>query len=442
MIFLAGSLLGNTGPTLAYDPVTHQDMSEKAFNASALVTDPTILENLGLPPLARKQTFSNSEPFPSQREIFGLFRDGADFEDANTRAMNHFFNPLTGKGLTVGGNTYSASPDWAIDGKGDPSTVQFSFKAARQYLWEAVANGSNSYAYRQKQFGLMFETLGHVIHHLQDMAQPQHVRDEMHCDLLPCEIVGLYNPSLYESFTKDEGQAAGHLTYGGYDPVYSSADPATFNTPRNFWTTTTNANTGKGIAEYTNRGFVSKMTNFDNAVFSSPQLDPANIIPTDIGSLCAWEAASAHTPCPPGLNLSGTMLMIANTVTDNYRESQKAVNPFASTASIYDEDLKDAGKGAIFSLNRFNFNTAQDLLIPRAVGYSAGLINYFFRGKMQISLPDEGVYGIVDHSVEKTIDVSGFRTIKLKLANMTPGEAMGAGELVAVAKFGLGRACA
>ena len=56
----------------------------------------------------------------------------------------------------------------------------------------------------------------------------------------------------------------------------------------------------------------------------------------------------------------------------------------ASTNSIFSADLKKYApkKQAIFTLNRFNFDVAHSLLIPRAVGYSAGLINYFFRGKM------------------------------------------------------------
>ncbi|MBL0037922.1 MAG: hypothetical protein IPP36_03950 [Nitrosomonadales bacterium] len=84
----------------------------------------------------------------------------------------------------------------------------------------------------------------------------------------------------------------------------------------------------------------------------------------------------------------------------------------------------------IFSLNRFNFHTAQSLLIPRAVGYSAGLINYFFRGKMQISLPPDGVYSLIDGTA------TGFSKVKLGLTNASPpGENMAGGTLVAVAKF-------
>jgi hypothetical protein len=86
-------------------------------------------------------------------------------------------------------------------------------------------------------------------------------------------------------------------------------------------------------------------------------------------------------------------------------------------------------------------------LIPRAVGYSAGLINYFFRGSMEITLPDEGIYSIVDHSPSGCGNPCGFRTLKLKLKNVTPGigpfhedqmgDDDGAGNLWAVVKYHL-----
>lgn len=58
--------------------------------------------------------------------------------------------------------------------------------------------------------------------------------------------------------------------------------------------------------------------------------------------------------------------------------------PRAATRSIFSDDLQtyDVNTGAAFSLNRFNFDAVYPNLIPRAVGYSAGLINYFFRGKI------------------------------------------------------------
>lgn len=191
---------------------------------------------------------------------------------------------------------WSDSPDWAVSAPGDPSLMKFTFPEAREYLWQATANPLNSYAFRQKQFDMMFESLGHVIHHLEDMAQPQHVRDDQHCDIGLCKLVGQYSPSLYESFTAEEDKA---LPFDGYDPVYSSADTASFNTVRNFWTTTVKDITGKGIAEYTNRGFVSKGTNLDKTVFAQPALGSSTAVDTDIATLCGEDALMGYAACPP-----------------------------------------------------------------------------------------------------------------------------------------------
>lgn len=59
-----------------------------------------------------------------------------------------------------------------------------------------------------------------------------------------------------------------------------------------------------------------------------------------------------------------------------------------------------------YSLNRFNYDDMADLLIPRAVSYSAGLINYFFRGKIDF-VPDPtnaGKYTIKNLGAEGMTD--------------------------------------
>jgi hypothetical protein len=73
---------------------------------------------------------------------------------------------------------------------------------------------------RKGFFGKTFQTLGQVIHHTQDMAQPQHVRNDAHRDaifpcLIPGGLFGFYSPSLYEKYTK----GVGNLPFTGYGPV-------------------------------------------------------------------------------------------------------------------------------------------------------------------------------------------------------------------------------
>ena len=62
------------------------------------------------------------------------------------------------------------------------------------------------------------------------------------------------------------------------------------------------------------------------------------------------------------------------------------------------------------------------LLVPRAVAYSAGLIDYFFRGQMYVAPGAEGIYSLLDHGDpgSNCKDSCGFTKVKLKVANATP----------------------
>ena len=121
-----------------------------------------------------------------------------------------------------------------------------------------------------------------------------------------------------------------------------------------------------------------------------------------------------------------------------------------SSVGVWDQFLEQKGWLSLYSLNYYNYDDQAKLLIPRAVAYSAGLIDYFFRGQLEIRLPEEGVYAILDHSkvVDNCKDLCGFKKIKLKVANSTPDivvsgpspnaivqQTMSGGTLVAVAKY-------
>ncbi|MBZ0092500.1 MAG: hypothetical protein K8F27_09800 [Sulfuricellaceae bacterium] len=368
--------LANTGIVMGYEVDTHEDLSENAATISVLGQG-DVLTDLGLQPFSTNQTFPGSDN--TTRTINKLFRFGANFEDnaSLSRPRNHFYNPLNGQSLTVKGIALgNASPDWALEDGGNIGGQDFSLKDAREYLYKALTLSAS--ADREKNFGLTFQTLGMVIHHIQDMAQPQHVRNDPHMDRLSLwGLNPLFNPSLYEQYT-NRRDVRGSLPFTGYAPVYSTADPATFNNPRNFWTKTT----GVGLAQFTNANFVSAGTNFDNpGMFNFPLFDPALRTDMDIQQLCA----NANPPCP-NPNLTGTMAFFGNWVEDRYT-GQRTLNPMASTLSIFDADLEKVQSKKLFTLNRFNFGVAHGFLIPRAVGYSAGLINYFFRGKIDF-VPD------------------------------------------------------
>jgi hypothetical protein len=79
--------------------------------------------------------------------------------------------------------------------------------------------------------------------------------------------------------------------------------------------------------------------------------------------------------------------------------------------------------------------------IPRAVSYSTGLINFFFRGSLDIQPTSDGLFGVMDHATG-----TGFKKLVLKVKNTTPAitdpvtsavvtQPMNPGKFVAVVRF-------
>lgn len=370
----------------AYEVDTHEKLSEFAHNSSSISNDPSLLLNYGIKYLDKFPNFKNEK-----KTIVELIKNGARFEDtlSLTRPINHFYNPLNGSGLYAWSGLIKGvpSPNWALEDKDSVEDQHYSYKDARNYFYSALTGKVSPWGAfltpqiteRDRYFGLTFQTLGQVIHHIQDMAQPQHVRNDMHLDIpvtgelpfipnLPGE-----NPSLYESWTNQfvvrESLPVDFLA-AGYDLNVSKFTSA-FNQPRKFWTTTAD----EGLAQFTNRNFVSAGTNFGTDMFNSPPLTISWRTDKKIEELCA----NAVPKCP---GLEGWVTFYGNWVDDRFAGEAKP-NDRTSTLSLFDADLEKINARKTFTLNRFNFEAAHGFLIPRAVAYSAGLINYFFRGRME-----------------------------------------------------------
>jgi hypothetical protein len=473
-ILIAGVTLSQVSVTVAYEVSTHRDISLAASESSRLSAT---LPRLGLRPL---DLGDSAQQFPAfvggpttngrVLTISELIQFGAAWEDDVSwfQPLRHFYDPVNDKPLDVGGRIGTSlstkSADWALEDLGSHPQQDYSYGDTRNDLYIALTAGSE--VQRRKYFGATFQGLGHVMHHLQDMAQPQHVRNEPHCDIKLCALltsaVGgrmLDVPSLYEKYTNladprdPYRQVRPNLPFSGpgSTPTYPGVSWATtpFATPRSFWRTTapgTDISQGKGIAEYTNRNFYSAGS---IGTYPSPTpprglteyFQPAETV--DISTLL------------PGTTLTGKVKFWGSEVTDALSGGPPVTNRRALSEGILDSDLVQfygtASPGyLVYALNRFTFDAAHQFLIPRAVAYSAGLINFFFRGELEISLPDEGVYGVIDHNVAANASpqTGGFPKIKVKLRNVTPAGTDAAGNpivepmtegssptLVAVVKF-------
>jgi hypothetical protein len=339
-----------------------------------------------------------------------LIQYGANKEDDPPRFLNHFFDPQQrGIGLSI--PFTHPSPDWAVDGRGQ--IRKFSYKDTKDYLRNALTAPGKSE--RDFALGNVFKSLGHVIHHLQDMSQPQHVRNDDHCSaIIPCRYpnLGFYKPSAYEQYMFGRAPTVG---LGGY----GAPDYGTFKAPKQFW-----SNGGKGNAEFTSDNFVSIRTNF-RGTLNEMQADGNHPRPEPPGrvGVNAENIEDLLGPVGPKQPLHGMIWFVKTPVVDAYTDAGSGENPRTSSFSLFESDLRGFGVYPAFSLNRFNYDAAAGFLLPRAAAYSIGLINYFFRGRIEIAPPDSGVYAVVDHAVTNVVNAGfreGFKKIKVKLRNATP----------------------
>ena len=243
----------------------------------------------------------------------------------------------------------------------------------------------------------MFQTLGMVIHHLQDMSQPQHVRNDAHCNAPACLFIPFqWDPSWYENYTNIHRQT---ILDQYHCDDYPTLDLSRFPRARYFW----NNPMHYGQVEYTNRNFVSKDTNFrwlpNSLLHSHVAADRQFALPDpqnggaglDVESIDICDA-SLEKYVGPNFPLCGEMQFYGTWVSDNYQgkiSKNKRTSSFSLWTDKLDEYLPDQTGieevEQMFNLNSINFHAAYDYLMPRAIAYSAGLINYFFRGRMQVS---------------------------------------------------------
>jgi hypothetical protein len=349
----------------------------------------------------------------------GWIREGAVREDGeaacDTRVANHFYNPLNNSGLVYRTTGYP-SPDWALEDRADFSLQKSSYHDARDFFWIGLTADND--VNRQTFIAATFRSIGQIIHLIQDAAQPQHTRNDPHAGVACMASLGLFGPaSVYEKYVDNMARAE-VLKFSGY-PVVQAAQP------RHYWDT----EFGEGIAEFTNRNFISTGTNFSG---SGETLYP----PTDFPKPNGLSAVTSRWDIQgllPGSGLHGVLTFIGTPYDDRYLGSVEH-NDRTSTFSLFTADLKGHGLWQRFSLNRFNYDAAAAILIPRAVGYSAGMINYFFRGKLDLKSPDRLAYSLAHFNTAQPTS-GGFDYLDVNVRNATPNETMGLGKLVAIVRY-------
>ena len=366
--FLLGTATGlalcvGVGQCYAYKQATHRILSITAIDASEVSSAATDFYSLiGL-------SFADAQ---------SAISNGANNEDNGNRAFNHFFDPSHGgSALQVGITLGNPSPDWILAGIGQPCPGPdcHSYNGiAALYLNALTAPNVTS---RQNAARQVFTDLGHVVHHVQDMAQPQHTRNDDHCDSILCALPDVllgttfYKASAYEAFADSR-----RATYRTFAPtrVYSSVADNGFASARDFWQKTTGPLLG--LAVYSNQAVITVGTNFENCAVSDPFANSRGYCAT---RKYALPRASDTTLSAIDLSTFGEPSDIETHVTLTPSQPIAQLGAFSNIIT-----------GNTFSVNRLDYLTSISLLVPRAIGYSAGLLNFFFRGKVDAKLDPTG----------------------------------------------------
>jgi hypothetical protein len=375
------------------------------------------------------------------------------------RVVNHFYDPVhNGVGLNdetalidflhnnnLGLLTLRANPQidslhWAWDNReavpGPRGDENYSWQAARREyaLW---LKSTSAYT-RSWHAGETFYALGHVIHLVQDLAQPQHTRNDAHLPVTAA--IGGDDGSLFEDYClqhyRTPAQIAALPIVG--TPIFTvlremQADgiPPEL---RAFWDTgqLNGGNNqipagvknldGLGLAEFSNSFFVTADTLFSG----EPALQPFTY-GTSVYEIMSPALGKHHQFPYPRLkdvfNLGqiipkmrarvtfergGEMGPLQEILFPSIAEDLGRYSPWVPS---YCSGLNDATPNLFVTLTDDNYKSHARVLLPKAVAYSTGMLNYFFRGrlKMEFLCPD------------------GSGDPQLKITNLTTNEPLGEG---------------
>jgi len=356
------------------------------------------------------------------KEVKEWLKEGARLEDETIcRSRSHFHDPLKSwdsaglNNVAVNTYCYSKGEDFSVDSSIIWSQKQpgllftknyWSWPKAKEYYYKALTTGDK--ATRETFFAQTFRSLGQVMHLIADSSVPAHARNDIHVFPLTIPYIGIeIGNQTYESWAKKnykdlyytaipvDQSIFSQAIYNASAPVQISAlwDHDKYNGTNLDVTFGSNI----GLAEYTNANFFSEDTIFKD--YPHPTYNDTNYPYID------WEHPEV-TDAEDGK--FDNRIYIERTVGE--------ADPRLAAISYISYDCIKKGKYdySPFVLDDKVYNDYAALLIPRAVGYSAGLLDYFFRGNIEITLPDSGVYTQTDNPA------AGFTQITLLAKNTTP----------------------
>jgi hypothetical protein len=332
--------------------------------------------------------------------------DGSETLGGLLRSTNHFHTPPRSWDVAGLKGTSQASVRWAQNREQTPGG-RASWFDARAAFHAALVNPVLEQ--RQQGFADTFRILGQVMHLVADLASPPHTRDDMHplgdsfetfMGEDESRIAGFsaFDPSLLRTAVDDDVAKLPIARLWDND-AYTGANPPDDSTGPRF-----------GLAEFTSANFFSDDTitrrAFSDPDLPLPALDRLVEGPTDVypptGELRRY------------LSKPGDGVPVTHMVAEGL--FFKWTPPFI----------------AFHTLDDLVFADYATHLLPRAIGYASGVLQYFFRGRMQIFAPDRFVYGVAPFADGND---GQFTRLRFSVLNTTPNEAASTGQVTAVVQY-------
>jgi hypothetical protein len=432
--------------TFGYKTDVHEKITSYAINKSSLILD-DIMPQIGFIG-GVDEVISSWEDYPIREWI----QYGSKWEDyiafdyipwfsSQGPLYNHFFNPLynigyyelengvrveKGESLIFHMNNYIINDaywleknEWAYQMArelyyaaltGDSSKFQtWQMRDRFTLVWDPiVGKASMHHAEREKFFAWTFQALGHIVHLIQDASVPAHTRNDLHTSD-PFEVwtaKNIANENLMNYKGDGSNSWQNWENYPGIPAQNAFIDtkPYPENSPARDSITQTEG-FEQGLAEYSHANFLSQDSIHS---YSLPDLSGAVFVEFD-----------------PIIQRNRVYLQ-----SNNF--SNGGVKHLALCGFLYHFEDPNVLTSGTYSKTAFTIDDAKihedyaAKLVPRAVGYSAGFLDYFFRGTIKIT----------DPNLDFNPAIGGFDFVTLYAENISAeGEDMTGGSISLVVKY-------
>jgi hypothetical protein len=294
---------------------------------------------------------------------------GAYHEDDGLMPLNHFLDPVHGVPLKVlfpaCGTLGDRADQYAVTNS--DNAVSF---ANDQYAAAVVGPNPGT---RGAHADELFTMLGHEVHLVEDMAQPEHTRNDQHRFAFAATAASIYEEWGAENLIVDAGRGLPAVPYDGYDPVDLPQFLDYFHTGN-----------GKGLADFSNGNFFTQDTNvqdesvfFKCETFGNPRLDlsDATLRQEDVNE-------EYRTILGPVTQVVTEKIWTSHPY-DALRNISE-IDSYHDLSSIIDLETRVILAEPTYSLATASYLTRASMLVPRAVGYAAGYVDHFFRGNLGV----------------------------------------------------------